>query len=61
MAALRDLYRDLAAPAKPAWRRGSWRLPDAVARQHIVEPFLRIFERAGIVAKFCMRDLIDIR
>ena len=61
MAALPDLDRALAAPAKPAWRGGSWRLPKPATHQHIVAPFESICERAGIAAKFCLRDLIDIR
>ena len=59
MAAVRDLYRTLSAPGKPVWRGGSWRLPKKVADDHVVGPFLEICQRAGVAAKFCMRDLIE--
>jgi len=61
MAAMRDLYRALSAPSKPVWRGGSWRLPKEVADEHVIGPFLEICKRAGVTAKFCMRDLIEIR
>jgi DNA repair photolyase len=61
MAAMRDLYKALSASDKPVWRGGSWRLPKAVADEHVVGPFLEICQRAGVAAKFCMRDLIEIR
>jgi len=60
MTALRDLYRALCAPGRPAWRGGSWRLPKQVADEHVVGPFLDICQRAGVTAKFCMRDLVEI-
>jgi hypothetical protein len=61
MAATGDLYRAMSAPQKPTWRGGSWRLPKEVADEHVVGPSLEICQRAGIVAKFCMRDLIETR
>jgi len=61
MAAMRDLYRALSAPSRPVWRGGSWRLPKEVADEHVVGPFLEMCQRAGVAAKFCMRDLIEIR
>lgn len=60
MAATRDLYKAMSAPGKPVWRGGSWRLPKEVADEHVVGPFLEICQRAGVAAKFCMRDLIEI-
>jgi DNA repair photolyase len=59
MTALRDLYRALSAPDRPVWRGGSWRLPKEVADEHVVGPFLDICRRAGVAAKFCMRDLVE--
>ncbi len=59
MAAMRDLYKALSAPSKPVWRGGSSRLPKEVADEHVVGPFLEICERAGVTAKFCMRDLVE--
>ena len=60
MTALRDLYKALSAPGRPVWRGGSWRLPKNVADEHVVGPFLDICQRAGVAAKFCMRDLVEI-
>jgi len=60
MVALRDLYTVLSAPGKPVWRGGSWRLPKVVADEHVVGPFLEICQRAGVAAKFCMSDLIEV-
>lgn len=59
MVALRSVYQSMTAPGKPVWRGGSWRLPPAIANQHIVQPFLDICRKAGIVAKFCMTNLIE--
>lgn len=61
MTAVRDLYRALSEPSKPIWRGGSWRLPKEVADEHVIRPFLEICKRAGVAAKFCMKDLIEIR
>ena len=60
MTALRDLCSALCAPGKPVWRGGSWRLPKEVADEHVVGPFLETCRRAGVAAKFCMRDLVEI-
>jgi DNA repair photolyase len=60
MSALLDLYTVLSAPGRPVRRGGSWRLPKAVADELVVGPFLDICQRAGIAAKFCMRDLVEI-
>lgn len=61
MSALLDLYRALSAPSRPVRRGGSWRLPKAVADELVVGPFLDICQRAGVAAKFCMRDLVENR
>jgi hypothetical protein len=37
----------------------SWRLPGAVARDHVVAPFLEICAARRIAAKFCMRNLVE--
>jgi hypothetical protein len=60
MAALRDVYKAMSAPGRPVWKGGSWRLPKEVAHEHVVGPFLEICQRAGVTAKFCMRDLVEI-
>jgi DNA repair photolyase len=53
------VYQALAAPDKLTWRGGSWRLPEGISRQHIVVPFLDVCKRAGVEAKFCMKDLLE--
>ncbi|HRZ54214.1 MAG TPA: hypothetical protein P5525_02015 [Candidatus Paceibacterota bacterium] len=61
-AAMQDLlrvYRALAAPQKPVWRGGSWRLPRPVVEQLMTGPFLEICQRHGVTAKFCMQNLIE--
>lgn len=59
MQRLLAVYRALSAPGKPVWRGGSSRLPPSVAEQDVTAPFLGICARAGIPAKFCMRNLLD--
>jgi DNA repair photolyase len=59
MQRLLAVYRALSAPGKPVWRGGSWRLPPAVAAQHVTRPFLGICERLGVHAKFCMTNLLE--
>ena len=59
MLALRDVYRTMAAPEKLDFHGGSWRLPDALARMHITQPFLDVCARQGVIAKYCKRDLIE--
>jgi hypothetical protein len=59
MQALRRVYQACALPDKPVFRGGSWRLPDAVAREHVVEPFLEICRRHGVKAKYCKHNLIE--
>jgi DNA repair photolyase len=59
MQALRKLYEACARPERPVFRGGSWRLPDAVARTHVVQPFLEICRRHGVAAKYCKHNLIE--
>lgn len=59
MAGLLEVYRALAAPLRPVWRAGGWRLPPPVARHGVTEPFLAILAQAGLPARFCMRNLIE--
>jgi hypothetical protein len=51
-------YRHLAAQQGLTFRSGSWRLPDDIARGHVVEPFLSVCRRHGWVAQFCKQNLI---
>lgn len=59
MQALRRVYEDCSRPEKPIWRGGSWRLPDEVARTHVIQPFLDICAKHGVKAKYCKRDLVE--
>jgi DNA repair photolyase len=60
MAAMRRLYEAICAPSKPVWRGFSWRLPQHVAEQQVVRPFVEICKHRGVAARFCMRDLVQI-
>jgi DNA repair photolyase len=59
MQAWRRVYEACARPERPVFRGGSWRLPDTVARAHVVEPFLEICRRYGVAAKYCKHNLIE--
>ena len=52
-------YRHLAGSEKLAFRGGSWRLPDGVAPDHVVKPFLSLCCRHGLTAKFCKQNLLN--
>jgi len=56
---LKRAYEHLARPRKLVFRGGSWRLPNEVAQQHIVEPFLNICRRYDIPTMFCKRNLVE--
>jgi hypothetical protein len=56
---LLQVYRALAAPARPVWRGGSWRLPHTVAEEHVTAQFGEIDKRAGVAARFCMKNLLE--
>jgi DNA repair photolyase len=58
MQSLRRAYECAAAPGKPAFRGGAWRLPDAVAIGNITQPFLNVCQRLGVPAKCCKSNLI---
>jgi hypothetical protein len=51
-------YRHLAGSATLNFHGGSWRLPDAIAREHVVEPFLSLCRRHGLMVQFCKQNLI---
>ena len=59
MRALRGAYEAMAHPQKLVFRGGAWRLPDDIAREQIVVPFLAICRKHGVEAKFCMANLIE--
>jgi DNA repair photolyase len=59
MRALREVYNACACPERLVFRGGSWRLPDAVAQPHVVQPFLNICLRHGVAAKYCKHNLVE--
>ena len=59
MKIMRVVYKDLAAPQKPLWRGGSWRLPKPILDEHVVGPFLEICRQKNVTMKFCMQDLLE--
>ena len=58
MAGLLGGYRRLAGAEGLIFRGGSWRLPPAAAREHVVEPFLELCKMHGLTAKHCKQNLI---
>jgi hypothetical protein len=52
-------YRHLVGTRGLVFRGGSWRLPDDVARQQVVEPFLSLCQRHRLRAVFCKQNLIS--
>ena len=61
MQALKRAYEHLSAPDKLIFRGGSWRLPQAISQEHVVEPFIALCRRHDLPAKFCMQNLIETR
>lgn len=59
MQALREVYKACARPGKTIFRGGSWRLPNEIARDHVVQPFLDLCRRYDVPAKYCKHDLIE--
>lgn len=58
MRQLLAVYRAVAEPKPVLWRSRSWRLPPA-GQQRLVEPFLRLCQRHGVVAKHCRSNLLE--
>ena len=58
MQKLKDAYEQIASPQRLVFRGGSWRLPEPVLRQHIVDPFLALCRRHQLPAKFCKQNLL---
>jgi len=59
MGRLRLVFEKLAAPGRPPFHSGSWRLPTPLAGQVVVQPFLALCADYGVQAKHCMRNLIE--
>jgi len=59
MQTMRRIFERLAQPQKPQFRGGAWRLPEEVAHDRIIRPFLTICRAHGVVAKHCMQNLLE--
>ncbi|MFA5252860.1 MAG: hypothetical protein WC454_09800, partial [Phycisphaerae bacterium] len=58
MQRLKQVYEYAAAPDKLVFRGGAWRLPDYIAQEHIVKPFLEICDKFGVKACLCKQNLL---
>ncbi|MDD5063987.1 MAG: hypothetical protein PHQ35_04400 [Phycisphaerae bacterium] len=56
---LKQVYEYAAAPDKLTFRSGAWRLPDNIAQEHIVKPFLEICDSFGMKACLCKQNLLS--
>ncbi len=59
MERMKRVYDHLAAEDPLAFRGGSWRLPNFVAKELVVEPFLEICRKHAIRARACKDNLIS--
>jgi DNA repair photolyase len=59
MQAMRQAYKAIVSPDKLVFRGGSWRLPDEIARDRVVRPFLELCEHHGVAAKYCKQNLVE--
>jgi DNA repair photolyase len=58
MQQLKGVYDYIAKPGKLVFRGGCWRLPDNIAQEYIVKPFLEICKGHNIKAYFCKQNLL---
>jgi DNA repair photolyase len=56
---LRRVYGYIASEQALVFRGGSWRLPNQIARDIIVKPFLHACEKQGVIAQACKENLIS--
>jgi hypothetical protein len=59
MQRMKLVYEHLAPENVIVFRGGAWRLPDAVAEQLVVAPFLDLCRRHSVVARACKANLIS--
>jgi len=59
MEAMLGVYTACAAPGRPEFKSGSYRFPDQLAAEHIVQPFLQICQKAQLTAKYCKQNLVE--
>jgi len=55
---LKSAYEHIAAGQRLVFRGGSWRLPDQIAKEKIVKPFLKICQKYKIPTCFCKQNLL---
>jgi DNA repair photolyase len=58
MQRMKQVYQHFSAEERLAFRGGSWRLGENVAKEQIVGPFLEICQRYAMPAKACKANLI---
>lgn len=58
MERMKRVYQHLSPRQRLIFRGGSWRLPEDVAKERVVEPFLEICERYSMAVKACKANLI---
>ncbi len=58
MEQMKRVYQHFSAEERQAFRGGSWRLPEKVANEQIVGPFLEICRRYLMPVKACKANLI---
>jgi len=56
---LKYAYEHIASNQRLVFRGGSWRLPDMIAQEQVVKPFLKICQKYKIQAYFCKQNLIN--
>jgi DNA repair photolyase len=56
---LKQVYEYLADGNKLVFRGGSWRLPQNIAKTHIVDPFIEICNKYDMKACFCKQNLLE--
>jgi hypothetical protein len=59
MAKLKRVYQHLASPGPLVYRGGSHRLPDTIAKQQIIAPFLALCRTHHQKAMFCKENLLS--
>jgi DNA repair photolyase len=58
MEKMKRVYEYLAQDQSLVFRGGSWRLPDAIAKELVIHPFLKLCRQHEMDAKACMVNLI---
>ncbi len=59
MESIRAIYADLAGPSGLVFHGGSWRLPENITNNSVIQPFLDICRNYAMPAKHCMQNLIE--